>query len=166
MVLVRRYLHVVLRCVVLAGLDVLEWHVAESSCCYSLWPVRSSILQGDVHCVVLTCARCMGLLRTGLSAVCYCSPCPPAAMLCSSECHIAGSQRSRCRNVNLFSGLCAECCLDVCPVPWSRVSLLRRRVLPIVLGGSAASSRLPRGFAEVPMSDRYSVSRLMSVMLS
>jgi len=61
-------------------------------------------LQGDVHRVVLTCARCMGLLRTGLlrrrcAVVCYCSPCPPAAMMCSSVCHIAGSQRSRCRNV-------------------------------------------------------------------
>ena len=69
----------------------------KSSWCYPLWPVRSSILQGDVHRVVLTCARCTGLLRTGLlrrrcAAVCYCSPCPPAEMLRSSVSHIAGSQ--------------------------------------------------------------------------
>ena len=137
-ILLRRCLDVVLRCVVLARLDVLKCHVAEKSCCDPPRPARSSMFQGDVHRVVLTCARCTGLLHTGLlrrrcAAVCYCSPCPPTAMLCSAVCHIAGSQRSRCRNVNFFSGLCAECCLDVCPVPGSRASLLRRRVLPFVL---------------------------------
>ena len=82
----------------------------------------------------------MGLLRTGLlrrscAAVCYCSPCPPASMPCSSVCRLDVSQRSRCRNNNFFTGLCAECCPDVCRMPWSRASLLRLRVLPFVPGG-------------------------------
>jgi hypothetical protein len=59
------------------------------------------------------------------------------------------AQRSRCRTVNFFSGLCAECCLDVCPVPGSRASLLRRRVLSFVLGGLcclfASATRVRRG---------------------
>ena len=65
-------------------------------------------LQGDVHSVVLTCAGCTGLSRRRCVAVCYCSPCPPVSMSCSSVRLIAGSQRSRCRNGNFFSGSCAE----------------------------------------------------------
>ena len=56
-------------------------------------------------------------------------------MPCSSVCRITGSQRSRCRNGNFCSGLCSECCPDVCRMPGSRASLLRLRVLPFVLGG-------------------------------
>ena len=105
------------------------------SCCCPLWPVRSSILQGDVHRVVLSCARCTGLLRRRCAAVCCCLPCPPASIPCSSVSHIVGSHQSRCRNVNFLPGLCGECCPDVCPIPGARASLLRRRVLPFVLGG-------------------------------
>ena len=65
-ILLRRWLDVVLRCVVLARFDVLKCHVAENSCCDPPRPDRSSMLQGDVHRVVLACAQCMGLLRTGL----------------------------------------------------------------------------------------------------
>ena len=39
------------------------------SCYCPLWPVRSSILQGDVQRVVLTGARCTGLLRRHCAAV-------------------------------------------------------------------------------------------------
>ena len=56
-------------------------------------------------------------------------------MPCSSVSRIAGSYRSRCRNVNFLPDLSAECCPDVCPMLGSRASLLRRRVLPFVLGG-------------------------------
>jgi len=48
-----------------------------------------------------------------------------------------------------FSGLCTESYLDVCPVPGSRASLLRRRVLPFGLGGLcclfASATRVRRG---------------------
>ena len=70
MALLRRCLHVVLRCVVLAGLDVLD--VAESSCCYPLWPVRSSILQGNVHRVVQTLCPEYGPLAHGPHASALC----------------------------------------------------------------------------------------------
>ena len=139
-ILLRRCLDVVLRCVVLARLDVLKCHVTENSCCDPPRPARSSMFQGDVHRVVLTCAQCMGLLRTGLllrrcAAVCYCSPRPPAEMLSKfgvAHGWLAANPVSECP---FLPGLFAECCLDVCPVPESRASLLLRRVLPFVIGG-------------------------------
>ena len=147
----------VLRCVVLARFDVLKCHVAENSCCDPPRPARSSMLQGDVHRVVLACAQCMGLLRTGLlrrrcAAVWYCSPRPPAAMLSNfgvSHGWLAANPVSECQ---FLPGLFAECCLDVCPVPGSRASLLRRRVLPFVLGGLCwlfASATLVRRGSDV-----------------
>lgn len=147
----------VLRCVVLARFDVLKCHVAENSCCDPPRPARSSMLQGDVHRVVLACAQCMGLLRTGLlrrrcAAVWYCSPRPPAAMLSKfgvAHGWLAANPVSECQ---FLPGLFAECCLDVCPVPGSRASLLRRRVLPFVLGGLCwlfASATLVRRGSDV-----------------
>ena len=162
----------VLRCVVLARFDVLKCHVAENSCCDPPRPARSSMLQGDVHRVVLACAQCMGLLRTGLlrrrcARLCGTAR-PDLRRRCcpSSVWHMAGWQRTRCRNVNFCQaylqsavwtyarcpGLVHRSCAAVCCRLSSAVS--------------AGSSRLPRWFAEVPMSDRYSASRLMSVMLS
>ena len=112
--------------------------VAESSCCDPTRPARSSTLQGDVHRVVLTCAQCMGLLRTGLlrrrcAAVCYCSPRPPAEMLSKfgvahgwlatnpvSECQVFA--RIICRVLSgRMPGARVSCiapappCADVCP---------------------------------------------------
>ena len=168
-ILLRRCLDVVSRCVVLARLDVLKCHIAENSCCDPPRPARSSMFQGDVHRVVLTCAQCMGLLRTGLlrrrcAAVCYCSPRPPPEML--SKFGMAGWQRTRCRNVNFCQAYLQSAVWTYARCP----SLVHRSCSAVCCrlssAVSAGSSRLPRWFTEVPMSDRYSASRRMSVMLS
>ena len=63
-----------------AGLDVVEWYVAESSCCYPLWPVRSSILQGNVHRVVQTLCAVYGPLAHGPLASALCRGVLPLAL--------------------------------------------------------------------------------------
>ena len=129
------------------------------------------------------CCRVMSIVLSWLVpnawASCARASCVGAVPLCgtarpdlrrrccpSSVWHMAGWQRTRCRNVNFCQaylqsavwtyarcpGLVHRSCAAVCCRLSSAVS--------------AGSSRLPRWFAEVPMSDRYSASRLMSVMLS
>ena len=54
--------------------------------------------------------------------------------------------------MSIFANLFAECCLDVCPVPESRASLLLRRVLPFVIGSLCwlfASATLVRRGSDV-----------------
>ena len=148
MVLLRRFLHVVLRCVVLAGLGVLEWYVAESSCCYALWPVRSSILQGDVHRVVQTLCPVHGPLAHGplASALCRC-----VLLLALSFGMDAVSSSPNCLlspGVMWFSGCRLPCALPVAravpSIPASRVSRsllllpgVVRNVLPVYTQWSA-----------------------------